>query len=376
MAGVEKRRETATPEAAKQVDTNTFPCENCGGNMTFDPDNNALSCAYCGNKRIISDQSDEIKEYDYEIAEKDEPSDWGVETTVIKCENCGAETVLESYGMAQFCSFCGSSHVAKTEERAGIPPESLIPFKINEKKALESFANWIKKRYMAPRALKNNYTTKQINGVYVPFWTYDSQTVSDYTGEGGTHYWVTETYTAVENGKTVTKTRQVRHTRWWPTSGVYSQYFNDVMVNASKQVREKKISRIESYQLSDLVGYKPEYLSGFYAERYSIGLREGWGIAGNMIKDRIHEGIIREINADEVRNLHVDTKHRNIKYKHILLPIWISSYSYKNKIYHFMMNGQTGEVGGKAPLSPAKVLLLILFVIAFFMVFYLLAGKN
>ncbi|MEL7568611.1 MAG: hypothetical protein AAGU27_27595, partial [Dehalobacterium sp.] len=340
-------------DGGKNQETDTFPCENCGGNMTFDPENNTLSCAYCGNKRVISDQPGEIVEYDYATAENDQATDWGVETTVIKCENCGAETVLESFSTAQFCSFCGSSHIIRTEEAAGIPPESLIPFKINEKKAMGFFADWIKKRYMAPKALKSNYATKQIKGVYVPFWTYDSQTVSAYTGEGGTHYYVTETYTAQENGKTVTKTRQVRHTRWWPTSGVYSQFFNDVMVNASKKVREKKISRIESYNLSDLVGYQPEYLSGFYAERYSIGLKEGWSIACNTIKDKIRQGIIRKINADEVRNLHINTEHHNIKYKYILLPIWISSYSYKNKIYNFMINGQTGEVSGEAPLSMA-----------------------
>jgi len=375
MAGAEKSYEAEVPESVRPVDTDTFPCENCGGNMTFEPENNALVCAYCGNKKVISDQHNEIIEYDYETAQTDESKDWGVETTVIKCENCGAETVLGSYDSAQFCTFCGSPHVIKTDAAAGIPPESLIPFKISDKKAMENFGDWIKKRYMAPRALKRSYSIKGIKGVYVPFWTYDSETVSTYTGEGGTYYYVTETYTTVENGKTVTRTRQVRHTRWWPTSGVYSEAFDDVMVNASKQVRDKEVSGIEAYNLTELVGYKAGYLSGFYAERYSIGLKEGWSLACDDIKDRIQRGIIRKINADEVRNLQFKTQHNNIKFKHILLPIWISSYTFKNKIYNFMINGQTGQVSGKAPLSIGKVFFMIMIGICIVLTFYML-GKN
>ena len=54
----------------------------------------------------------------------------------------------------------------------------------------------------------------------------------------------------------------------------------------------------------------------------------------------------------------------HIKFKHILLPIWISAYIYKVKVYRFMINGQTGEVDGESPVSIIKVMLLILVILA------------
>jgi hypothetical protein len=153
---------------------------------------------------------------------------------------------------------------------------------------------------------------------------------------------------------------------------VYSEFFNDVLVNASKQIDENLMNKLEPFEFSELLHYKPEFLSGFIAERYSIGLKEGWQRAVDFVKSGINRGITREINADEVRNLMVSTSYNDIKYKHILLPIWISAYTYKNKVFRYMINGQTGEVQGKAPVSPWKVSALVLLgaaLIAAFVIF-------
>lgn len=327
--------------------------------MTFNPDVNALICANCASKKEIMSSTDQIKEYDFTTAEMERGSNWGGETSVIKCEKCGAETVFDTYSTAQFCAFCNSPRIVKADKAAGIPPESIIPFKMNQVKAKEYFSTWIQRRYMAPSALKKKYSTQPIKGIYIPYWTYDSETFSSYRGEGGTYYYVTESYTAQENGKTVTKTRQVRHTRWWPTNGDYSRFFDDVLVNASKQVNNSIIVDIEPFDLTMLEGYKPEFLSGFYAERYSVNLKEGWDIARSKVELEIERGVTEQINADEVRNLQIETDCNEIKFKHVLLPVWILAYSYKDKVFTSMINGQTGKVSGHSPVSSFKVLCLI-----------------
>lgn len=335
--------------------TDKFPCPSCGGNMTFDPDSGALTCPYCSHKIDITIQKGDIKEYDFATAEDNAQMNWGTLKRVMKCESCGAETVLDENAAAQFCPFCGSSHIIKNDSSAGIAPESLIPFKISKEKALGLFKTWVGKRFFAPRALKNQHQVQKLTGTYIPFWTYDSDTYSTYSAEAGTYYYVTETDWVERDGKKVMVTRQVRKTRWRHVSGVYSEFFNDVLVNASKGVDESIMSKLEPFEFSELLHYKPEFLSGFTAERYSIGLKDGWQRAVNFIKSRIQAGITDQINADEVRNLLVSTSYNDVKYKHILLPIWISSYTYKNKVFRYMVNGQTGEVQGKAPVSPLKV---------------------
>ncbi len=369
--------EQEVQEIKEQMETDKFPCKACGGNMVFDPESGSLSCAYCGNKIVIPKDTSAINEYDFTGAEENIPEEWARETRVIKCDGCGAETVLGANETAQFCAFCGSSHIVKNGRSAGIAPESLIPFKVTEKNAKQLFSDWIKKKFFAPKALKSNYQLQRLKGLYLPCWTYDSETFSAYTGEGGTYYYVTQTRTVMENGKQVTKTEQVRKIRWWPTSGNYSKFFNDLPVYATKQVDAGLLSQLEPFDTNELTHYKPEYLSGFYAERYSVGLEEGWQKVREFVDDRILSGVIDQINADETRNIHINTAYNNIKYKLIMLPTWISAYKYKEKAYTFMVNGQTGKVSGHAPLSILKILLLIglgLAVIA--LAYFLLSGQH
>lgn len=347
-------------EIREHQSTDKFPCKSCGANMIFEPEKGCLSCNYCGSKVDICNEKTDIKEYGLKMGKKADDEKWGTGTRVFKCDACGAETILEPHDAAQFCTFCGSSHIVRNDGGEGIVPESLIPFKIGEKSANELFSAWIRKRYFAPRALKNSYSMQRLKGVYLPCWTFDSHTSSTYVGEGGTYYYETETKWVTENGKQVQKTEQVRKIRWWPTSGTYSKYFDDVPVNASRNIDANLMSQLEPFDRSALLPYKPEYLSGFLAERYSLGLEEGWERARRVIDTEIDYGVRNKINADVIRNLSISTFYNDSKYKLILLPTWISAYKYKNKSYKFLINGQTGKVTGHSPLSPWKILFISL----------------
>ena len=348
----------------KQEQTERFLCPACGGNMVFDPKKQKLVCLYCSNESEINSEKIIIKEYDFSSSETTSNKNWGNEKRIIKCESCGAQTVLDENSTAQFCAFCGSSHIIKTEEFAGIVPESLIPFKISKDSAGELFLKWIKKLFFAPRALKSSYDMNKMKGIYIPFWTYDSDTFSNYTAQRGTYYYVTETHWVGQGAERKQVSRQVRKTSWSYVSGNYSKFFDDILINASGQINKHIISKLEPFNLNELVQYKPEFLSGFLAERYSIDLKSGWKIAEGKIESDLMVEISHHIGGDEVRNLSVSTAYDAIKFKHILLPIWISAYIYKTKVYRFMINGQTGEVDGESPISILKVILLILVILA------------
>lgn len=344
----------------KVTNTDRFPCPACGGNMNFDPESQTLLCPFCTHRIEIETIEGDIHEYDLASVEDDlAVQNWGDEKRVIQCDTCGAKTVVSVTDISQFCAFCGSSHVIKVEETPGIAPESVIPFQISKEKAMGLFHTWIKNRPFAPKALKSEHRTERITGVYIPYWTYDADTYSTYSGQAGTYYYVTETHWVTENGKRKQVTRQVRKTRWRPTSGTYAAYYDDVLINASKEIEAKILAKLEPYHLNELQHYKPQFLSGFLAERYSVGVKAGWEWAKERVRESIHRGIVAKINADEVRGLQVHTSYNQIKYKHILLPVWISAYMYKGKVYQYMINGQTGEVQGQAPVSPWKIALLV-----------------
>lgn len=365
---------------AVRAATDRFPCPSCGANIRYKPSEQSMVCPYCDTKIDIEKEMEDIKENCFHLALENAQEDWGTEKKVMHCDSCGADTLLDSNIASQFCPFCGSSHILQDSScSSGIAPETLIPFTVGKKSAESSFLKWLKKRRFAPNALKHQYVSHRLEGVYVPYWIYDSQTYSEYTAQAGTYYYVTQTHWVTRNGKRQQVTRQVRKTRWRNTHGNYSKFFDDILINGSTHVNQKIINKIQPYNLSDLVHYKSEFLSGFVTEKYSVGLKDGWHVARQEVDSSIRNGITRQIAADEVRALNVNTQYNHITFKHLLLPVWISSYTYKGKLYQFMVNGQSGKVDGEAPISPWKVIAAIAGVVGFVALIVLLVnvfGQN
>ena len=352
-------------ENVSDKNTRQFPCGSCGAAAVFDPDSQALKCGYCGSITQINELDEEILEHDFKESLDHEPKEkWQGETKMVQCENCAGKTVLEDSATADKCRFCGSPHVVSLSEFSGIKPESLIPFRISRKQVKALFKKWISRKPFAPRSLKKEYRGDKINGIYIPYWTYDSDSFTAYSAEAGTYYYVTQHYTVMVNGKPQRRTRQVRKTRWRHVSCTYDRFFNDILVNASNSNNRKMVAGVEPYRVEGLVGYKPDYLSGFAAERYAVPLKEGWGIARDEAIRILRHEITRKINADEVRNLRLRTSYSDIKFRHTLFPLWISSYHYRNKLFNYMVNGQTGRFSGKAPVSALKVILTVVITIA------------
>ncbi|MEO0587233.1 MAG: primosomal protein N' (replication factor Y) - superfamily II helicase, partial [Planctomycetota bacterium] len=152
-----------------------------------------------------------------------------------------------------------------------------------------------------------------------------------------------------------TRTRRVRKTRWYPASGVVGRAFDDVLVLGSDSLPRKKTEELEPWDLAALVDYDPAFVAGFTAEAYRVDLESGFGHATQIMDGVIRGDVRRDIGGDEQRIHSVKTQHDDITFKHILLPIWISSYRWKDKVYRFLVNGRTGEVQGERPWSWWKI---------------------
>lgn len=351
--------------------TDVNACDSCGGNTVFNPDSGSLKCPFCGSIKEIETTRENTIEHDFLQALEKEDYSWDEEKRVFQCENCGAQTLLDKDKVADFCSFCGSSHIAKSDDHAGIKPALVVPFQVSRDEAVLKFKEWMKKRWFSPSKLMQTHELSLLTGAYIPYWTFDSDTKSDFVVQIGTYYYVTETRTVYEDGKPKTVTEQVRKVRWHTESGRYNEFFDDVLINASRNVASDLIKKVEPFHLTELLDYRMEYLSGFLAERYSIPLKEGWNFAKVSIDNQIENGIQGQVYGDIVNIMNVSTDYNEITYKHILLPIWISSFQFNNKVYRFLVNGQTGKVSGKAPISIFKVTITVLIVLAIIGVFFL-----
>ncbi len=342
-----------------------FPCPSCAGPMVFDAESQNLKCQYCGANKEIEKILDEPMEHAFNRRDEnlDRLQDWGAQQQAIHCETCGGETLIPAGQTTSTCVFCGSPKVLSQENVRSIRPESVIPFRVSRDEALTSFARWKKKKYFMPNHFKKTDVDSQLNGIYIPYWTYDTETYSVYSAEVGIYHYRTVTKTRVVNGKTETYTAQERYTVWHSTRGDYGRSFDDILIPASGHYNSDLLKELGDFKLSELHGYKPEYLSGYISERYSITREEGWEKAQQRADSTLNTEIRRVIGGDEIRNLRIRTTYNAITYKHLLLPVWNANYVYKSKKYYYMVNGQTGTVSGRVPRSALKITLFTLFLL-------------
>lgn len=332
-------------------------CEQCGSDLFFKPGENQLECPYCNHSNPIEQSYEEIEEQHYhtflERLTGHHKEDMTIQ--IVTCDGCGAEVSVAD-GTSQNCPYCDTPQVAEPHETTIIAPKGVLPFKITAENGNSAFRNWTKKLWFAPRQLKKNGAEKAeaLSGMYVPYWTYDSETETTYTGQRGTEY-----TTRDSEGNTRTDVR------WRSVSGRVNRFFDDILLMASNSLPGKIARKLEPWDLENLQPYDGRYLLGFRSEKYQVGLKEGFDIVRESVMSKQIDSDIRyDIGGDRQRITSKNTSCSKIRFKHILLPIWICSYRFKGKIYRFLINGRTGEVQGERPWSVIKITLAALGAIA------------
>ncbi len=356
-----------------------FPCQQCGAVLHYAVGTQSLECQYCGHANAIASPTRHIEELDLHTALRrlQTSRSVSVETHIIKCPNCAAEFALDAHIHAGECPFCSTTVVTSTSKAKPIKPKALLPFKISDSQAREAYTKWLNKLWFAPNELKKYARDDaSLHGVYIPYWTYDSDTATAYQGQRGDVYYVTQRYTAIENNRRVTRTRRVPKVRWTPVSGRTSRHFDDVLVGATKTLPRKITDWLEPWDLPNLVPYTEEYLSGFSSEVYQVDLDKGFNFAQSTMDRIIRSDVQNAIGGDQQRIGGLRTQHSDTTFKHVLLPVWTAGFSFRKKTYRFVVNGRTGKVRGERPYSVVKIALAAAAGLAAILGFLTVAGQS
>lgn len=400
MADYEEQEERL--EEAKSAAKAEEKCSSCGGPMKFDPASGQLVCDYCGNTKEVKTEapaakaaagtagaaaaSDKgakadangknknkaktkgagitgrtsangIKKIPIEKADDKSNCNWGEEKKVIKCKSCGASAVYDATQISDTCPYCDSNLITEEPETKTMAPQGIVPFKTEQKDAAKKFQDWIGSVWFAPNDLQKRSKTGTINGLYAPYWGFDSNAKAEYTGEYG-----------IDREERDSQGHTHTETDWYNCSGSFRHFFEDYLIQASNKENSKLIDNIGNFDLDECKPYNPQYVSGYVSERYAIGVNDSWQESKErMIKD------LESMASDDIRKRHreadrarvssLDAKFSDTCYEYLLLPLWLSSYQYKGKVYHFVVNGQTGEIDGDYPKSVLKILLTIICVL-------------
>jgi hypothetical protein len=333
-----------------------YHCPACGAEAHWNPAKQRLICPFCGTESAATlerrNGTTVIVEHDLTAALRNVPDSargWLTQKTSVRCQSCQAISVFNPEHVGKNCEFCGSSSLVPYEQvKEAFRPESLLPLKIGEPQARDLIRAWYGRQWLAPNAFKRRALTDTVRALYLPYWTFDADADARWTAEAGDYYYVRQ-------GKTT-----VRRVRWYPAAGELSHVFDDELVCASVGVKSSMLREIEPFPTSALVPYDAGYLAGWTVERYQIDLIAAAERSRQMMEAELRELCAAQVPGDTYQNLQVDSTYRNQTFKHILVPIWLLTYTYGASNYQVVVNGVTGRMSGNRPWSWVKVTLLLL----------------
>ncbi|MBN2293672.1 MAG: zinc ribbon domain-containing protein [Pirellulales bacterium] len=338
----------------------------------------AAACSYCGAPIEQFDQFCPAcggrQASETESVEEDKKQ---LQHRRFQCKNCGAEVAVEPQQRSYTCAFCDSTYVVELPRdfSGRQPPEFVIPFGIALEDAQNKFQQWIRAGGLfRPGNLHKARIEEKLHGVYLPFWSFSMLAESRWSASIGEHWYRTETYTVRQNGKTVTKTRTVTETEWWPLDGRHHRYYSGYLVSGSRGLSQRDAQRVKPFHLAALKRYRPEFLAGWLGEVYSVEREEALDMCKQEFIRREQNNIAAHMPGDKHRSLNVETEFSQINSDLILLPIFLLSYKHGDKLFRFMVNGQTGRVVGDKPLSPWKICLVVGLGLLFLLVLFIFAS--
>ena len=345
------------------------PCPACGGDAEWDAARQTLACPYCGT--IVPWQNGEtpfgagIVEHDLEEALRRVPADrkgLGTQKRAVRCESCHAISLFDPERAAQRCEFCGSPEIVPVENPEDvITPESLLPASVPAPRVRDLLREWYGSRWFAPGRLKRLALTDTLHGIYLPYWTFDAHAHAVWEAQSGYYYYVTE-HVRDANGRMVA--RQVQKIRWVPSSGALDHFFDDDLVPGSVGVHLKLLRSVEPFPTLDgLKPYDPAYVRGWTVERYRVDLRQAAGMNREQMDAALYQLCSRQVPGDTHRGLNVSAHYQGRTFKHILVPVWLVSYTYGRRSFQVVVNGVTEKIAGERPYSWVKILFAVLAVL-------------
>jgi len=327
---------------AATIPGNERKCPNCGGTLTYAPRAKKLFCSLCGKYQEITYGTHDyvkIEGVAYKDILNSNRATLGEKCRLLSCDSCGSELIYDSAQISGSCPFCGSTNIIPAASTGSIiRPNGIIPFSIDEEGARASFQRYLEEELFSPRM--KHFVLENLFPVYLPYFSFDSDTESDYRIEIGYRD---------DDGNIDYK----------PKSGSYTRSFSEILVFADSKAHNGQINRIREFHPSSIRPFRPDYMAGYYAERNSMTLKHGFEVAryeiSKVLDKAIPEHALREFKGDKYQNLRYKTEYSKTKYKYILAPFYLASVNYKGKKYDVAINGNTGKVACAMP-SPRKFL--------------------
>jgi hypothetical protein len=285
----------------------------------------------------------------------------------LACQSCGAALIVSGHERTTRCPYCASPQIVARPPAPDRPhPTFTLPFALGAQPARELVHGWLRTRGFFRDPKLRTASIAEMRGVYVPAYLYAAIAHSTYSASIGEEYQDTETYTTTDaNGRTVTRTRTVTKTEWRDLSGRHSAYVMDVIVTASRGLRNDELEAVEPFDLRQMRRYDDALISGWIAEEPTLSVAECFHMARTEAMQKVGTSLARFMPGDKHSGLVHQThlEHETADLLHV--PVWVLAaiHDARKPAVRIVVNGQTGRVFGRAPLAVFRIVLVIVAVV-------------
>ncbi|MBX3154862.1 MAG: hypothetical protein KF773_02595 [Deltaproteobacteria bacterium] len=279
------------------------------------------------------------------------------------CGQCGAGLSFDGV-RTQTCPYCASPNFVERPPAANQPdPMFAIPFAGDAAWAHARIAEWIGGRTVFARPAFKHAVVDEMRGVYLPAYLYSAVAHTDYTAQIGENYTETEEYETTDaQGNKKKETRTVTRTEYRPLSGRHIGYVTDVIVSASAGLPNDELERVEPYDMREMRRFAPALISGWITEEFSRAADACMRLSREEAVELVGERLRRFMPGDSYSDLSWRTKVQWETLDPMLVPVYVCALRYgeQEAPVRVVVNGQTGRITGKVPLSWWKILVAVI----------------
>lgn len=256
-----------------------------------------------------------------------------------ECSGCGASMSYDASAQTLRCPFCGSGEMEQRPDAEVLAPTRVVPFELDRERALGIMRTWLGNSFWRPGDLAATAVVTKMTQVYVPYWIFQA---------------VTSTYWTADTSQTPPGARG----NWAPVTGEHQGRYSGVVIGASSALTPNETSAICPFDLSRGVPPAQVDLDNVIFEQFRVQRKYARPLAHQGLEDLEREACTQYVPG-RCRNLKVNVRLENLASEPVLLPVWIMAYSYRDQVFRFVINGQSGRATGQAPTSWTKIILVI-----------------
>ena len=326
-----------------------FKCPCCDGAIEFDSNLQKMKCPFCDTEF----EMETLQAYDAELnSQPQEDMSWNTDANtewqegetenlrIYTCQTCGGEVVADETTAASECPFCGNPVIMTGQFAGSLKPDLVIPFKVDKKAAIAALQNHYKGKPLLPKVFKDQNHIKEVKGLYVPVWLFDSD------ADAHVRYRASRIRTWSDSEYYYTETSYYSVTR---AGGIG---FENVPVDGSTKMEDALMESIEPYNLNDAVDFQTAYLSGYLADKYDVDAETSIERANERIKSSTESAFAATVTGyATVQPVNSNIRLNNGRARYALLPVWILNTMWKGQKFTFAINGQTGKLAGDLPVD-------------------------